>query len=51
MIGNRLASAADWTRLGLEAQYVIGLRLLRMAAGGPQLTLNVRAWATRKPSC
>jgi hypothetical protein len=34
MIGIWLASAADWTRLGVEAQHVIGLRLLRVAAGG-----------------
>jgi hypothetical protein len=26
--------AADWVRIGLEAQQVIGLRLIKIAAGG-----------------
>ena len=44
MITNWLKLTSDMALLGLEAQRVITLRLMRIAAGGRGVTLRAGAW-------
>jgi len=48
MFGLWFALTADGARLGFEAQQVIGLRLLRMAGGGPRAQAEASRMVTEK---
>lgn len=48
MIKDWFALTADGMRLGMEAQHVIGLRLMRIAAGGTLAQTEVTRMITEK---
>lgn len=43
-----MASAAAWSSLGLDASAVIGLRLAKIAAGGPAAAVEAQRMVTEK---